>query len=171
MDAHAIRTAVVAELKRIAPEVEEGELAPALAFRAAVGDDPEGHEREQPEPRDAAQDDHDREDAHRAHVVHPGRDGVLGRDGLLEGRESPDEDEHHGQHRTDAVDALQRGIEKGKLKQPGLAALLMGMARFNQKKLPEARVWFQRAAAHREQKEHAQAWLNHTEKTLAAGTS
>jgi tetratricopeptide (TPR) repeat protein len=70
-----------------------------------------------------------------------------------------------------AVDALQRAIEKGNLKQPGLAALLMGMAQFNQKRLPEARVWFQRAAAHREQKEHAEAWLDHTEKTLAASTS
>jgi tetratricopeptide (TPR) repeat protein len=70
-----------------------------------------------------------------------------------------------------AVGALQRGIEKGNLKQPGLAQLLMGMARFHQKNLPEARVWFQRAAAHREQKTHAEAWLNHTEKTLAAGAS
>lgn len=36
MDAHAIRTAVVAELKRIAPEVEEGELAPAKLLRDQV---------------------------------------------------------------------------------------------------------------------------------------
>src|SRR6185436_7904254 len=38
-----------------------------------------------------------------------------------------------------AVGALQHGIDKGNLKRPGLAQLLMGIAQFNQKKYPEAR--------------------------------
>jgi acyl carrier protein len=36
MDAEHIRSAVVAELKRIAPELEEGELAPAKPLRDQV---------------------------------------------------------------------------------------------------------------------------------------
>lgn len=67
-----------------------------------------------------------------------------------------------------AVDALQRGMDKGNLKRLGLAQFLMGMAHFNQKKLPEARTWFQRATTHREQKMQADAWLKHTQNALAA---
>jgi tetratricopeptide (TPR) repeat protein len=67
-----------------------------------------------------------------------------------------------------AVEALRHGIDKGNLKRPGLALLLMGMAHFNQKKLPDARTWFERAAAHPEQKTQAEAWLAHTEKAIAA---
>ena len=36
MDASEIKTAVMAELKRIAPELEEGELAPAKPLRDQV---------------------------------------------------------------------------------------------------------------------------------------
>ena len=45
------------------------QLAPTLALGPATGDDPERDEREEREPRDAPQDDHDRENTHRAHVV------------------------------------------------------------------------------------------------------
>ena len=69
----------------------------------------------------------------------------------------------------DAVDALRHGIDKGNLKRGGLAELLMGIAYFNQRKIPEARTWFQRAAAHREQKMQAEAWLTHADNALAAG--
>jgi tetratricopeptide (TPR) repeat protein len=44
-----------------------------------------------------------------------------------------------------AVNALQRGIEKGQLRDTGNAQLLMGIALFNQKKLNEAREWFNRS--------------------------
>ncbi len=67
-----------------------------------------------------------------------------------------------------AIEALQRGIDKGKLKRPGLAQFLMGMAHFNLKKLDQAKVWFQRAATHRDQKMQAEAWLKHTENALSA---
>jgi tetratricopeptide (TPR) repeat protein len=44
-----------------------------------------------------------------------------------------------------AVAALQDGIDKGGLKDEGQAHILMGIALFNQKKLADARTWFQRA--------------------------
>jgi tetratricopeptide (TPR) repeat protein len=44
-----------------------------------------------------------------------------------------------------AVPALQRGIEKGQLRDAGYAQLLMGIALFNQKQLREARDWFNRS--------------------------
>lgn len=46
----------------------------------------------------------------------------------------------------EAVSALQKGIDKGGLNDPGNAELLMGIALFNQKKLGDARGWFQRAS-------------------------
>lgn len=47
---------------------------------------------------------------------------------------------------SDAVAALQNGIEKGGLEDEGQAQVLMGIALFNQKKLQDAREWFQRAS-------------------------
>jgi tetratricopeptide (TPR) repeat protein len=46
----------------------------------------------------------------------------------------------------EAERALQNGINKGGLDDPGNAQLLMGIALFNQKKLRDAREWFQRAS-------------------------
>jgi tetratricopeptide (TPR) repeat protein len=42
--------------------------------------------------------------------------------------------------------ALDRGINKGQLKDTANAQMLMGIALFNQKKLGEAKTWFQRAS-------------------------
>jgi tetratricopeptide (TPR) repeat protein len=42
--------------------------------------------------------------------------------------------------------ALDRGISKGQLKDTANAQMLMGIALFNQKKLAEAKTWFQRAS-------------------------
>jgi tetratricopeptide (TPR) repeat protein len=42
--------------------------------------------------------------------------------------------------------ALERGIDKGELKDTGQAQLLMGIAFFNERKLADARPWFARAA-------------------------
>jgi len=44
-----------------------------------------------------------------------------------------------------ATQALRRGIDKGQLKDAGKAQMLMGVALFNQKKLSEAREWFNRS--------------------------
>jgi tetratricopeptide (TPR) repeat protein len=46
---------------------------------------------------------------------------------------------------AEAVAALQRGIDKGQLRDTGNAQVLMGIALFNQKNLADARTWFQRA--------------------------
>ena len=44
-----------------------------------------------------------------------------------------------------ATAAIQRGIDKGQLKDAGNANLLMGISHFNQKNYAEARRWFERA--------------------------
>jgi len=54
-------------------------------------------------------------------------------------------------------------IDKGKLKSPGNAKLLMGLCLYNLKKVPEAQSWFQRAREHAESRGQADAWLQHIE--------
>ena len=44
-----------------------------------------------------------------------------------------------------AVAALQRGLDKGQLRDTGSAQMMMGLALFNQKNLREAREWFNRS--------------------------
>lgn len=60
-----------------------------------------------------------------------------------------------------ASEALRLGVDKGRLKNPGNAKLLMGVAVYNQKKLPEAHSWFERAREHAESRSQAEAWLAH----------
>lgn len=67
-----------------------------------------------------------------------------------------------------AAEVLQRGFGKGKLKRPGPASLLMGLALYNQKKVQDARTWFERAATHDESKSQAEGWLRHTESELTS---
>jgi len=66
-----------------------------------------------------------------------------------------------------AAEALRLGLDKGKLKNPGNAKLLMGLAIYNQKKLPEAQQWFQRAREHAESRNQAEAWLMHIQSELS----
>ena len=59
----------------------------------------------------------------------------------------------------DAVAALQDGIDKGGLKDPGNSHLLMGIALFNQKKLKDARTWFQRASRSQKHQKMAAGYI------------
>lgn len=65
-------------------------------------------------------------------------------------------------------EVLARGFDKGHLKHPGNAKLLMGLALYNQKKLQDARTWFERASAHSESNAQAEGWLRHTDQELGA---
>jgi TolA-binding protein len=59
----------------------------------------------------------------------------------------------------DAVAALQDGIDKGGLKDLGNSQLLMGIALFNQKKLKDARTWFQRASSSKKHQKMAAGYI------------
>jgi tetratricopeptide (TPR) repeat protein len=59
----------------------------------------------------------------------------------------------------DAVAALQDGIDKGGLKDMGNSQLLMGIALFNQKKLKDARTWFQRASSSKKHQKMAAGYI------------
>ena len=63
---------------------------------------------------------------------------------------------------------LQRSFGKGKLKKLGSAQLMMGLALYNQKKLDDARTWFERAQTHSESKSQAEGWLRHTQQQLGS---
>jgi tetratricopeptide (TPR) repeat protein len=67
---------------------------------------------------------------------------------------------------NDAAAVLRLAFDKGKLKSAGNAQLLMGLAVYNQKKLADARPWFQRAAEHAEIRSQAEAWLRHVDGEL-----
>ena len=54
-----------------AREEHQRQLPSSVGLAAAVRDDPERDEREEAEPRDAPQGDHDRQERHRAEVVPP----------------------------------------------------------------------------------------------------
>ncbi len=58
-----------------------------------------------------------------------------------------------------AVDAVRRALDKGRLKNPTDAQMLMGVALVSQKKLKEARGYFQRAVEDSKAKGEAQGWL------------
>jgi len=55
--------------------------------------------------------------------------------------------------------ALERGIGKGQLKDPGAAQLFMGIALYNERKLAEARPWFERAQATERHRQTAKSYL------------
>jgi Tfp pilus assembly protein PilF len=71
---------------------------------------------------------------------------------------------------NNAANVLRLGLDKGKLKNPGNAQLLMGLAIYNQKKPGDARTWFQRASEHGESRNQAEAWLRHIDQELANET-
>jgi tetratricopeptide (TPR) repeat protein len=64
---------------------------------------------------------------------------------------------------SNVADAVRRGIDKGKLKSPGSAQLLLGIALYSQKKPGEAKTWFQRALNHDNSRKSAETWLKQIE--------
>jgi tetratricopeptide (TPR) repeat protein len=62
-----------------------------------------------------------------------------------------------------ASEATRQALSKGKLKNAGNAQLLMGVASYNQKKIDEAKTWFERARGHAENRQQADGWLAHIE--------
>jgi len=65
-----------------------------------------------------------------------------------------------------AVETLRLALNKGKLKHPGNAQLLMGLSLYNQKKMTDARPWFERAQGHAESRSQAEGWLRHIDNEL-----
>jgi tetratricopeptide (TPR) repeat protein len=68
-----------------------------------------------------------------------------------------------------AAEALQRALDKGQLKDTGNAKLLMGIALYSDKKVAEARTWFERAREHPQERKQADAWLQHIAAELSQG--
>jgi tetratricopeptide (TPR) repeat protein len=60
-----------------------------------------------------------------------------------------------------AVAALQRGMDKGQLRDTGKAQLLMGVALMSQKKLSEARPWFERARNSEQHRQQATGFIQY----------
>jgi tetratricopeptide (TPR) repeat protein len=58
-----------------------------------------------------------------------------------------------------AKTSIERGINKGKLKDTGAAQLMMGIVLFNEKKLGEARTWFARAQQSPKQRNLAENYM------------
>ena len=58
-----------------------------------------------------------------------------------------------------AKTAIDRGLSKGQLKDTGSAQLLMGIVLFNEKKLEDARTWFERAEKSPRHKSIAENYL------------
>jgi hypothetical protein len=67
-----------------------------------------------------------------------------------------------------AAKALGRGIDKGKLKNPSTAQLLLGIAFYNQKRPKEARSAFERARADASSRSQADGWLRQIEVDTAS---
>jgi len=67
-----------------------------------------------------------------------------------------------------ATDALGKGINAGDLKNLPDAQVLMGIAFYNQKKLKEAKTWFERARQSGKTKDQADGWIRHIDSELAA---
>jgi Tfp pilus assembly protein PilF len=60
-----------------------------------------------------------------------------------------------------AAEALDRGVAKGELKNPGNALLLLGISNYNDEQVGTARAFFQRARQHEETRPQAESWLKH----------
>jgi tetratricopeptide (TPR) repeat protein len=58
-----------------------------------------------------------------------------------------------------AIAAVQRGVEKGQLRDPGNAQLMLGIAHYNQKKYAEAEPYFQRARQSDKHRQIADSYL------------
>jgi len=69
----------------------------------------------------------------------------------------------------DAAVALRRALDKGGLRNPGDAKLLMGIAFYSQKRPQQARAWFARARGHASTRKEADIWLKHVDRELKSG--
>jgi hypothetical protein len=71
----------------------------------------------------------------------------------------------------EAAATLRQALAKGKLADPGTVQLLLGIAYYNERKLPEARTWFAHAQQSGATREQAQTWLEHVDREIAAESS
>ena len=62
-----------------------------------------------------------------------------------------------------ATEVLRLAFAKGNFKKPGKAEILMGLSLYKQKKVGDARSWFERARKQAASREEADAWLKHIE--------
>ncbi len=68
-----------------------------------------------------------------------------------------------------AAESLRKAIERGGLKNPGNAQLLLGISYYNDKRLAQARSQFARARKHDSTRKAADQWIMHLEKEASAG--
>ena len=69
----------------------------------------------------------------------------------------------------EAERALREAVNKGDLKNPGDALLLLGIARFNDGKPKGAERAFEQASKHRKVRGQARQWLRHVRNVSASG--
>lgn len=67
-----------------------------------------------------------------------------------------------------ATRALEKALEKGDLRQPGDAHLLMGIVSYSAKRPEQAQRWFQSASRFDTTRDEAEVWIQHLEQELAA---
>lgn len=67
-----------------------------------------------------------------------------------------------------ATDALRKGIDKGELRDPGDANLLMGIAFYSEEKREQALHWFQRARGFDKTRDEAEMWSTHVQAEIDA---
>jgi tetratricopeptide (TPR) repeat protein len=68
-----------------------------------------------------------------------------------------------------AAELLQRAIDKGGLKNPGNAQLLLGICYYNDQRVPQARSSFARARKHDATRSAAERWMTHIDKETGSG--
>ncbi len=69
----------------------------------------------------------------------------------------------------EATEMLQKGIDKGGLKNTGSAQLLLGICLYNDERVEQARSSFARARQHEATREAADRWITHIERESGAG--
>ena len=69
----------------------------------------------------------------------------------------------------EAARRLAQGIERGGLRNPGTAQLLLGIAYYNAKRVPQARASFVRALEHDSTRAEADRWITHIENESGSG--
>jgi tetratricopeptide (TPR) repeat protein len=71
----------------------------------------------------------------------------------------------------EAADVLQHAIEKGGLKDPGNAELLLGICYYNDERVEQARSSFGRARQHDSTRDAAERWITHLESESEGGAA
>jgi tetratricopeptide (TPR) repeat protein len=71
----------------------------------------------------------------------------------------------------EAAATLRKALAKGEVSDPGTVQLLLGIAYYNERKLPEARTWFAHAQQSGATREQARTWLEHVDREIAAESS